>query len=192
MLIDYAKIEKARNYYMSKGYVELSMPWIIGYGAYMETAPSREENKRDFYTLDGYLVASGEQSFIEEMLQEKSVVLDEKGKYFCITPCFRDDTVDEIHMKYFIKLELINTRIEKESLVEMISDAHEFYKQYIPCTSIPIEDGSYDIIENKHKIELGSYGIRESKKENGKTFSWVYGTGLALPRLDIAIKKLHT
>jgi phenylalanyl-tRNA synthetase alpha subunit len=123
--------------------------------------------------LGGYLVASGEQGFIELMIRENLV-----GKYFTITPCFREEKYDELHLPYFMKLELIDTEVDNKKLPAMINDAKRFFDNYLETKVIPTKDG-YDIVSAKSNIELGSYGIRAYKE-----FLWVYGTGVAEPRLS--------
>jgi aspartyl/asparaginyl-tRNA synthetase len=177
-LIDYRKIAAAQEYYASRGYTELAVPWIVTHAAYRATRPT---HVREFLTLDGYLNASGEQSFIE-LLQEGASV----GKQFCITPCFRDESAfTDLHHKYFFKVELIDTDVTAVTLARMIADAKTFLDQYFPADAptkvVRTDDGeeTFDIVDSVHGIELGSYGIRTHVG-----FRWVYGTGIALPRLD--------
>ena len=177
--IDYTKIVSALEHYTRYGFTEIEAPWIISHKAYVATRPSDRE---EFYTLGGYLNASGEQSFIE--LMQSGVKLT---KHICVTPCFRKEPVlDEIHFLYFLKAELIDMDVSQENLQSMISNALSFYKQYLDVSVIQTdtEGKAFDIVDTKHGIELGSYGIRTYEN-----FSWIYGTGVALPRLDIAINK---
>jgi hypothetical protein len=177
--VDYKKIVSALEHYTHHGFTEIEVPWIIGHQAYIATRPSDRE---EFYTLGGYLNASGEQSFIE--LMQSGVKLT---KHICVTPCFRKEPVlDDIHFLYFVKAELIDTDVSQENLHAMIATAVSFYEQYLPVSVIQTDtDGNaFDIISTASGIELGSYGIRTYKE-----YSWIYGTGVALPRLDIAINK---
>lgn len=183
-LIDYQKIADGINYYSSLGYSELPVPWIIGFDAYNATRPP---DRREFYTLGGYLVASGEQSFLDLMLSGTKLT-----KHFSITPCFRDEPdLDEYHHNYFLKLELIIANATHENLIEMIQEAKSFLDRYIPVPSRIIctheSEQAYDIVDGVHGIELGSYGIRTYKG-----ISWIYGTGIALPRLDTVIRNTHS
>lgn len=176
--IDYQKIVEASRYYAELGYVETEVPWIIPFKAYETTAPKNE--RRQFATLDGYLNASGEQSFIH-MLQE-GVHLH---KNFCITSCFRDEPVlDDIHHTYFVKLELILRDATRENLQKIIQDAKKFFDRYMETEVIQTGEDAYDIIDTTYKIEIGSYGIRKIEG-----FTFIYGTGLALPRFDYIINK---
>jgi hypothetical protein len=177
--IDYQKIADAQKFYASHGFIPITVPWIVEYEAYNATRPP---DRREFYCLDGYLNASGEQSFIELMINGNKM-----KKYCCITPCFRDEPIlDDYHHRYFLKLELIDGNVTKENLKRMIKLAKEFLDIYTTTPTQIIQtdtNGSaFDILDGITGIELGSYGIRKYKK-----FSWIYGTGLALPRLDTVI-----
>lgn len=134
---------------------------------------------------DEVLVGSAEQSFLELYYTDK---LKEHGLpelYFGITPCFRwEPAPDRLHKKYFLKLELFSS--EPRYLKYLIECAQEFYQKYVGCSVIKTDEAekSYDIISYQG-IELGSYMIR-----NHAMKSWACGTGLAEPRLSIAIEKL--
>jgi aspartyl/asparaginyl-tRNA synthetase len=178
-IIDYQKIADAARYYESCGFTEISVPWIVSYEAYSITKPT---SSQDFYTLEGYLNASGEQSFIQMLLEEKKL-----SKQFCITPCFRYETVlDEIHYRYFMKLELIDTDVSKENLQKILTYAKKYFMQHTEVTIIQtdVAGEAFDILDTHTGIELGSYGIRRTS-----TFEWVYGTGVALPRLQVVLEK---
>ena len=62
---------------------------------------------------------------------------------------------------------------------KMIDSAKEFYSNYLKVQVSEIQDEMYD----KNKIELGSYGTRKYKN-----IEWVFGTGLAEPRLSRVLK----
>jgi aspartyl/asparaginyl-tRNA synthetase len=180
-VIDYKLLADAKDFYEKQGFVELSVPWIIEYGAYSATCPP---HRKEFYTLGGYLNASGEQSFLQLLLE--GVVLK---KHFCITPCFRAEPVcDEFHHVYFMKLELIDTDATEAHLHEMIACAKKFYDSCFSKETHIIQTDKkgqcFDIVDALYGIELGSYGIRRYKG-----FSWIYGTGVALPRISTVIKK---
>ena len=182
-LIDYRKIADAKDFYEARGYQEIPVPWIVAHDAYKATCPP---DCRQFFTIDGYLNASGEQSFIELMLRGRKL-----GKHLCVTPCFRDEPVlDEMHHRYFFKLELIDTDATMKKLAVMIRDAQDYFDRYFPA-SLPTrtvqtdqEGRCFDIVDGTHGIELGSYGIRDFAG-----LRWIYGTGVALPRLDTVLRK---
>ena len=185
----------AEFFYQTKGFKKIDVPWTAGDEVINLTLP---ENKYGFYlNLEEFpierLVGSAEQSFLQMIKDQKL----KPGKYCATTPCFRDDIEDELHQLYFMKTELINFKIydTKESienrnkeLKEIVDHGLEFLNGYVPCEIINIGGNNWDIIDSKHHIELGSYGIREWK-HNNKIISWVYGTGVAVPRLPIVIAK---
>jgi hypothetical protein len=178
--IDYSKISHAVDFYASEGFEYIEVPWIVSKKVNTITAP------KDVKLFDNFLgcnVASGEQSFLEMILQNKL----SPGRYVCCTPCFRDEkTLDNFHFNWFEKVELIDflgnnkfTEYQINSRLDfMLEKAETFFKKYLDIEVIDTSDGR-DIISKKHKIELGSYGIR-----NYDNFSWVYGTGIAEPRLS--------
>lgn len=175
----------AQRYYQSIGYNYMEVPWIISKEAnYITKLISPNKDARDYETFAGQLVASGEQSFIQLMLDEKMPI----GKFFCVTPCFRDEiTQNEITKEYFIKLELIHyMNFEDCDLIIMTDDVKKFFYKYFHYDNISVltTDMGYDIEslnKNNQKIELGSYGVRSYKKHK-----WIYGTGLAEPRFSYA------
>ena len=176
-IIDYSKIGAAQEYYTGRGYSEIAVPWLLEYEAYCATRPP---DRREFFSLHGYLNASGEQGFLELMLSGRRL-----SKHSCVTTCFRDEPdLDTTHHRYFVKLELIDTDVSRENLESMISDALQFTSRYVPVKLIPtnLDGTAFDIVDAEHGIELGSYGIRTYG-----THSWIFGTGIALPRLDTVI-----
>lgn len=181
--IDYSKIAKAVEYYKTYDYCYMEVPWLVDLDSILVTRP---KGARLFSTFAGELVASGEQSFIE--IQE---LLQKGKKYQCVTPCFRDDKIDELHDRYFLKNELIwipkYTDVPYSGLVDkMIEEVLPFFSNYgkPEVVDFPLENAwnNKDIMING--IEVGSYGCREY---NG--FMWIYGTGCAEPRLSTAIDK---
>lgn len=181
-IIDFKKVAHAQEYYAGLGYTELSVPWIISFEPHDATRPP---HRREFYCLGGYLNASGEQSFLELMLSGSHL-----KKHFCITPCFRDEPeLDAYHHQYFLKLELIWTDVSLQHLHQMIADANDFLSRYTETDIIPTNDSgtAFDIIDRKSGVEFGSYGIRSYEN-----YSWIYGTGIALPRLDSVISNNHS
>jgi len=184
-VIDYLLIADAVEYYQDNGYKLIDVPWTVPEDVIRITARQNINLENSKY-LDKHLVGSAEQSFLHLMKTGKLTA----GKYCAITPCFRDDDEDDTHQKYFMKLELIHVTSEwwkwSNSLETMIYDANNFFSLHVPTAVIKTNDArsdeSYDIKSNN--IELGSYGIRHHENTH-----WVYGTGLAEPRLSIVIDK---
>lgn len=174
--IDYRKFSDSLDFYESKGYAYMEVPWIVSEEASNATLPPGLEATMTQY---GPLVGSAEQSFIELLLRGETIT-----KACAITPCFRDevDGWDDLHQPYFMKLELINTNASHEALVEMIQDATELFSRWL-AVKLEETDIGFDIVSAERGIELGSYGQR--MLGDGQRF--LYGTGLALPRLDTVL-----
>lgn len=194
--INYSLIQSALTFYQNLSYQYISLPWTASLFAINHTKPPYKKNFK--IKDDEFLVGSGEQSFIQ-LLLEGSLV---PGRYVGITPCFRDDKRDDSHHNYFMKVELINVfnsisvpRNLRETvrIVDGITqDALSFFNTFnhssvgydIQITYPKKEHFQQDIITKRHKIEIGSYGVRY--KNNVPWF--IYGTGLAEPRFSYAIK----
>jgi hypothetical protein len=138
-------------------------------------------NRESFVIQYGGLVGSGEQGFIQLLLDGVALT-----KACTISPCFRDEeTFDELHHGYFMKLELINTDATINNLRSMIKDACMYFEEYMPVKVVETAKDTYDIVDQKYEIELGSYGFRVIDG-----YRFIYGTGLALPRLD-TVRRTH-
>ena len=132
---------------------------------------------------NNYLVGSAEQSFIQRMMDGS---LPRFGKYQAITPCFRDDEIDDQHQQYFMKLELIHVGANHDSLAYVLKDAVSVIRSLTSrrINVVKTEDG-YDICsvqDDMSLVEIGSYGYRELASD--PSIKWVYGTGLAEPRFS--------
>jgi hypothetical protein len=172
--VNWSRLGLAINWYKSLGYEYMDVTWIVPDEVYEATKPTDIE-VFSCDTLGGNLVASGEQSFMQAMDWGRKI-----GKAVCCTPCFRaENTYDDFHLPYFMKVELIHKSGGKDGLALMIKDAFNFFENAcsMRCKVVEMPDGSYDIVDAQNGIELGSYGIRR-----WKDFSWVYGTGVAEPR----------
>lgn len=179
-MIDYNKIAASINHYELYGFKRIESPWTVTKAIADITRPVECNN----FTIEEkgkVLVASGEQSFL--YLYNKGFL--PKGAFMSITPCFRDESFDAFHTKYFIKNELIVTDIVSDIMLSKVIDcAVMFFKNYIKNGITVIQTGtsSYDI--TYEGIELGSYGIRKCDY-----LEWIYGTGIAEPRLTRTLKK---
>lgn len=173
-MIDYGKIALAVDMYSEAGYQYIDVPWIVKKKSIEVTSPA---NVRKFKTFAGFLVASGEQSFLEMQKDLKP------GRYQCVTPCFRDESVDDLHRQYFVKNELIsvldNAQNWEEELSYMKEQVLKFFGEFGEPEFESTEFG-WDLMMNG--IEVGSYGFRICKD-----FHWIYGTGCAEPRLSQAV-----
>jgi len=174
-MIDYGRLDRSIKFYETFGFKRIESPWTVTKEISGITKPP---GKID-WEINGknkVLVASGEQSFLYLYLKG---FLPE-GKYQTITPCFRDEPFDKTHTKYFIKNELIITdNVTPQKLDLVISACKEFFEKELDTkVDIVKTDIGFDL--EVKGIEIGSYGIRSCEY-----LDWIYGTGLAEPRLTM-------
>jgi hypothetical protein len=170
-MIDYNLIQKSIHFYEERGFKRVESPWTVSKQIDDITRP--EDTAPFVLRHNGKcLVASGEQSFL--YLYLKGFL--PKGEFQTVTPCFRFESFDFLHTKYFIKNELIKTdKVDNLELHRITDIALSFYKKLIPNAEIITTDSGFDIEVNGN--ELGSYGIRECE-----FLKWIYATGCAEPR----------
>lgn len=189
--IDYHIVDNALNYYSTIGYIPQEVPWVVSREAYEITKPVSSKE----ISSDRNFVASGEQSFLELVLDGKLL----NGMHVCATPCYRPwDPFDSLHRQQFFKVELMSLCLEEPSMASLLAlmkDAKRFMERYVfaideiespdeprlGCKTIV----NYDLM--KRGIELGSYGIRHSEKIG----YWIYGTGVAFPRILMAMEEAY-
>lgn len=182
-MIDYGILNDSVKHYEEYGFVRVESPWTVTSAVSNITKPIFAKELALKHEDGKVLVASAEQSFL--YLYLKGFLPN--GRFQSITPCFRGDSFDELHTKYFMKNELIDTKnVSGETLDEIIEVAKKFFAKYIPEKDLIIQgDGiggyAYDIMYGA--TELGSYGIRTCGY-----LEWIYGTGCAEPRLSGAIR----
>ena len=183
-MINYNLLAAAKHAYEQMGYQYIEVPWLVSQGINDITRPYFA---KPYIVTKGdktkSLIASGEQGFLYLMAKGHLP----RGKYQTITPCIRNDDFDETHVKYFMKLELINAHVqsyESELDYSTVEDAMSFFKGFCEPGSIsfvPTNPG-WDL--EYHGVEIGSYGYRSSRIGN-----WIYGTGLAEPRFSRLLKE---
>jgi hypothetical protein len=180
--INWLRIGQAFEYYKTKGYQPVEVPWIVDDAVSAITFPAVDETNS--FLLKGSetgLVASAEQGFLQ-IADTLSL-----GKYVSCSPCFRrEGGKTEFHQDTFMKIELFekidtncSMRQQKHlNLYKTIKTVTEFLgdKAELVC----LDEYSYDL--NINGIEVGSYGIRQHQDTR-----WVYGTGLAEPRYSMAV-----
>jgi tRNA synthetases class II core domain (F) len=184
-LIDWGILHRACLHYSSLGYQQKETPWVIPENYGKTTKPHIDKSfvhNNDMFKKQAHeLVGSAEQGFIYLLLNN----LLPKGKYFSVSPCFRVDNYDSTHLPWFMKLELLiySPENEDEYLKSILNDAFNFLNinSDNQCEIVSLEDGTYDI--NLNGLEIGSYGIR-----NIENIKYIYGTGIALPRFNVANK----
>lgn len=189
-MINYGIIDKSIQHYERLGYKRIESPWTVTKAVSDITRPEGAKEFELKHDDNKVLVASGEQSFL--YLYLKGFL--PKGKFQTVTPCFRHDSFDSLHSKYFIKNELIVTDfVSKIRLDTVVQEAYQFFRLYFHADNLFITEdssGNKDIMYKKRiglthdVIELGSYGIRKCS-----FLTWIYATGCAEPRLTMALQK---
>lgn len=198
--IDYHLLSEAIYFYLKKGYCQIEVPWTVSAHASLSTA---QVNSRIYISDCGeHFIGSAEQGFIQLMVDKSSDLCVEK-KYMSVSPCFRRDSIDETHCQQFIKLELffqITTSNPVDVMNEMVADAKELFNKIHGGDEIEIvADAKQFTMDLFYKnLELGSYGFRTlpitigepqyGGKGNSETVTWVFGTGIALPRTQLMVK----
>jgi hypothetical protein len=178
-MINYKLLQDSIDYYEKYRYTRVEIPWTVSPYVDDITRPI-EKTPFQLNVNQKRLVASGEQSFLYQYLKG----FLPKGQFMGVTPCFRNESIDYLHMQYFMKNELIKTDIVNETeLNTLISICLGFYQQYFKKELKVVKtDIGWDIMIDDY--ELGSYGIRESE-----FLKWIYATGCAEPRLSTLIEK---
>lgn len=177
-MINYKLLAQFQTYYERHGYQEIHMPWTVSEKASNMTLPQgRTIVKSDI----GLLLGSAEQGFLDLVMNQGL-----KGKFQATTPCFRNELEDELHQTGFMKTELFNNQdTSDEELFRMVHTVLGIVNTFFNCKIETQPDGSVDIIDERNGIEIGSYG----RRSNSEVGTWLYGTGLALPRFSIVGKK---
>lgn len=185
--MNYSNLSAAVNYFTARGYVYFpDAPWYVSQDAYYATKPDGAVDMRIAVPAGplGYLVASGEQSFIQMMIDGQPLKMA-----ICVTPCFRMETVSTWKQRTFMKAELINAHdVDLSHLVYLVGQAQGFFEQFFSVRVLQTGSNSsgeptFDIVEKGSRVELGSYGIRRIEVA-GKRIEWIYGTACAEPRLS--------
>lgn len=168
-MINYNRLNQALKYYsMLKNYEYTEVPWLVPKKFINITLP-KENKSIQFNNTDLHLIGSAEQALVYRTFLGE---IQPNIARVAISPCFRDDNLDELHKQYFMKVELFKAgNVNDTDLRKIISDAYHFMMQYMHLAIIQTDIG-YDIIDAKNEIELGSYG-----------------TGLAEPRFFQVMEK---
>lgn len=180
-MIDYRLLHNSTVFYQKLGFQRIESPWTVTKAVSEITKPAGAKEFALQHEDGKVLVASGEQSFLYLYLKN----FLPKGKFQTITPCFRHNSFDSLHSKYFVKNELIITDdVSLESLDFIIKSAKDFFTQYLNKEPDirQISKNQFDIEFNG--VELGSYGVRSCDY-----LRWIYGTGIAEPRLSSVMYK---
>lgn len=181
-MIDYSIISASNKFYENLGYKRIESPWTVSESIDNLTKPEDRPHLQLKHN-NKCLVASGEQSFLYLILKG----FLPNGKYQTTTPCFRYESFDDLHTKYFIKTELIQTdNVTEDYLHKTINNAKDFFSLYLDKDKILTKIVDDNQIDLEYKgIELGSYGIRECS-----FIKWIYATGVAEPRLSTILNQI--
>lgn len=169
--IDWVNIAVAVRFYRRRRYQHVEVPWVVPPHVTAATIPPGIVARR---TQDGDLVGSGEQGLLALAVEGKLA----PGLYQTTTPCFRDDPLDDLHGKHFVKVELMHLHPDPD-VRRLIDAARTLFSTWIEVRVVDVGDGQQDIVDARTGVELGSYGIREALGVR-----WAYGTGLAEPRMS--------
>lgn len=172
--IDWMLIVDATRFYAHGGFQHVEVPWVVPPPVTAATIPPGIEARR---TQDGDLIGSGEQGLLALAVEGRLG----PGLYQTTTPCFRNDAVDHLHGKHFMKVELMHLA-DKPDVTRLVDAAMVFFASLIPVQIAHMNDGGLDIVDERTGMELGSYGVRE-----WQGIRWAYGTGVAEPRLSTAL-----
>jgi seryl-tRNA synthetase len=173
--IDWSALSYALTCYKNRGFTYIEVPWLVP----KEITEITHNEIMSYRTDMGDLVGSAEQSFLSLDLDGKLL----PGKYVTLTPCFRDDIIDETHQQTFMKVELYqNIDVTDDSLEKIIFLCQNIFESLLNHkVSVEKTEIGYDILYKN--IELGSYGIRKYNE-----MEWIYATGIAEPRFSVARK----
>lgn len=176
-MINYKRLADSVDYYESHGFKRIEVPWTVSKAVSNLTKPP-EANDFTIQEKNKVLVASAEQGFLYLYLKGFLAL----GQYQAISPCFRDESFDLTHTKYFMKNELIITDdVTIDSLYKVIDLCKCFYEYQLGCEVKMLETGDNTFDLNANGVEVGSYGIRSCPY-----LKWIYATGVAEPRASIA------
>jgi hypothetical protein len=181
-MINYGILQSSVGHYESWGFQRIESPWTVTVPISDITKPKDLPKCFELNHNGKILVASGEQSFL--YLYVKGFL--PRGRFQTITPCFRYEQFDEYHTKYFIKNELIDTlNTNRDDWIKLVDVARRFFIQFLPEAEVAVTStGEMSCDLTFRGMELGSYGIRECD-----FLRWVYGTGVAEPRLSAVMYK---
>lgn len=197
MVINYAHLAKAIEFYAAIGYEQIEVDWMIPHRICNAT---HNHHGGNFVTLDRndeerVLVGSAEQGFLHAVVEGR---IKPERLYMSVSPCFRRGDIGPINQEWFVKLELSAISLKDKTLFKhfMMDDAFELFRvlgaERNRLSLYHEEDldvaKNIDIVhwqDQNTPMELGSYGYREIEGLTDYNFLLHYGTGLALPRFQL-------
>jgi hypothetical protein len=179
--IDWELLALAKRFYEDSDYLYCEVPYAVPV-EYNLTKPHDDPS----FILDAgvfknqphELVGSAEQGFIYQAYLKNLA----SNKMCSITPCFRVENFSLQHLPWFMKLELFHLSNRQEDVDLMLNHAMNFFATHVEPERLNIiqtSETNWDITLDS--IEIGSYGMRELAE-----LTFIYGTGLALPRFNQA------
>jgi len=171
-----------------RGAQVVTLPWMASASAMNATRPPERAVDSDISTPFGFLVASGEQAFLDLWTSAWKTGQMRIGW----TPCFRHEPqFDATHHYCFCKAEVFvpvtaqtaQQEVDRVRLLalEILQQLLDRSHQSAELKCVQTEQG-YDIECNG--VEVGSYGARHHHN------NWyVFGTALAEPRWSTAVAK---
>tara|TARA_B100000745_G_scaffold192726_1_gene126767 strand:+ start:31898 stop:32470 length:573 start_codon:yes stop_codon:yes gene_type:complete len=181
--IDYARISRAIDWYVSAGYTYIEVPWYTSREIATALMPPDKVRNRPYQLPDDMeLVGSGEVALVG-MLSRGA--LTPETFYVTCTPCFRwEPDCSVTHLPQFLKVELFHSG-PWDASSRILEEAERFLSdESIGLSGTVKTSEGHDI--NIHGIEVGSYGYRY---RGYQSLSWSYGTGLAEPRTSYALQQ---
>lgn len=164
----------AVRWYEHLGYEYVEVPYAVDKEIIRLTLPPEYDDAVQPVEPYGCLVGSAEQSLLSLNLGP--------GRYVACSPCFRPEPVlNELYQYHFMKVELLQIGEGFMAPMMMLLDAQAFMNQFAKTEVVRTPEGRDLVVDG---IEVGSYGFRNSWDRR-----WACGTGLALPRFDVARKR---
>jgi hypothetical protein len=188
--IDWWLLGQAVEHFGALGYQQVETPWAIP-KLYMDgTKPHNdttfELHQGQFTNQHHELVGSAEQGFV--YMKARKMLPVQGTRFMSVSPCFRVEQFDSLHLPWFMKLELFDSRTDPICLELMLIDALNIFKTLVGRQGE--QQNEFEIVNigdtfdiNMNGIEIGSYGIR---RHVDPAEDYIYGTGLALPRFTQA------
>lgn len=188
--IDWSRIGRAVEFYVRQGFTYVETPWRVFADVVTATKPPEATPFRCRLSASrpDILVGSAEQGLLSV-----ASTLNPDGHYVSVSPCFRDNEVDDIHFSDFMKVELMvfePAAAPSWTSHHLLDAAQRLMYELGLVTTVADTDIGVDLVSEADGIEVGSYGWRRAVI-SGVERTWAYGTGLAEPRFSQALSRQH-
>lgn len=192
--IDYQHISNAINFYKALGYQYIEVPWWTNRDITNITVQNVEPFTVGTKELQYDFIGSAEQGFITLC---KAGKLKANTFYVACSPCVRNEIEDSLHQQSFMKVELfayihddhdVASIEQAQSYVALMkNNAKELFEKDATVTQYQYSESAVDLLINE--VEVGSYGYR---RDSDYDRIYIYGTGLAEPRFNVAMTYKRT